>query len=359
MGFSKMDYCQFLLSSPVNHTLTYLAQHAPQWSHDTINRYLREEELTPRLLWENVRQVMEAGAGGYLLFDDSVLDKAFGPHIEMRRRQWSGNEHAVIGGIGLVSCVYVNQDTGEFWVIDYRLYDPDNDGKTKLDHVSEMLESARTRLLPQGQPQGQPLPFHTVLMDSWYATKDLMLQIDGWKKQEAGAGAGAGAGQKFYCPLKSNRRVDDSQGQRPYRAVSELEWSEQELKQGKVVKIHGFPKDYKVRLFQVVLSPQRTEYVVTNDKTQDSTHETRKVCAVRWKIEEYHRELKQLTGIQNCQCRKRRIQRNHIACALLVWARLKHIAYHSARTIYQVKNSLLHDYMVQQLKTPTIKMVLA
>jgi hypothetical protein len=228
MGFSKLDYCQFLLSSPVNHTLTYLAQHAPQWSHDTINRYLREEELTPRLLWENVRQVMEAGVGGSLLFDDSVLDKAFGPHIEMRRRQWSGNEHAVIGGIGLVSCVYVNEQSGEFWVIDYRLYDPDNDGKTKLDHVAEMLESARARLLPQGRP----LPFHTVLMDSWYATKGLMLQIDGWKKEEASAsasasaGADAGAGQKFYCPLKSNRRVDDSQGQRPYRAVSELEWSE-------------------------------------------------------------------------------------------------------------------------------------
>lgn len=351
MGFSKLDYCQFLLSSPVNHTLTYLAEHAPHWSHDAINRYLREDELTPRLLWENVREVMEAGSDGYLLFDDSVLDKAFGPHIEMRRRQWSGNEKAVVGGIGLVSCVYVNALTGEFWVTDYRLYDPDNDGKTKLDHVAEMLESARARLLPDGRA----LPFHTVLMDSWYATKDLMLQIDGWKKD----GSGSGFGQKFYCPLKSNRKVDDSRGERPYRAVCELEWTESELEQGKVLKIHGFPTDYKVRLFRVVLSSQRTEYVVTNDSTQDSTQGARKVCAVRWKIEEYHREIKQLTGIQSCQCRKRRIQRNHIACALLVWTRLKHLAYQSARTIYEVKSSLLHDYMVQQLKAPTIKMLLA
>lgn len=111
MGFSKLEYCQFLLSSPVNHTLTYLANHAPQWSHDRINRYLRNEELTPRLLWENVREVIQSGKGGYLLFDDTVLDKQFGPHIEMRRRQWSGNEKAVIGGIGLVSCVYVNEET--------------------------------------------------------------------------------------------------------------------------------------------------------------------------------------------------------------------------------------------------------
>ena len=56
---------------------------------------------------------------------------------------------------------------------------------------------------------------------------------------------------------------------------------------------------------------------------------------IRWKIEEFHRELKQLTGLEACQCRKARIQRNHIACALLVWARLKAIAYQSCQTIYR------------------------
>jgi hypothetical protein len=283
----------------------------------------------------------------------------------MRRRQWSGNEKAVIGGIGLVSCVYVNEETGQFWVIDYRLYDPDNDGKSKLDHVQEMLESARRRLLPDGRV----LPVHTVLMDSWYATRDLMLLIDGCKGVGAGAGvgvgvgagagAGAGAGQKFYCPLKSNRKVDDSRGERPYQAMSDLEWNEDELRRGKIIKIHGFPKDYTVRLFRVVLSSQRTEYVVTNDLTQDSTHGAQQACAVRWKIEEYHRELKQLTGIQSCQCRKRRIQRNHIACALLVWLRLKDLAYQTRCTIYQIKHGLLHDYLVQQLRKPAVKMVLA
>ena len=37
------------------------------------------------------------------------------------------------------------------------------------------------------------------------------------------------------------------------------------------------------------------------------------VCKIRWKIEEFHREIKQLTGIESCQCRKARLQRNHIA----------------------------------------------
>jgi len=31
----------------------------------------------------------------------------------------------------------------------------------------------------------------------------------------------------------------------------------------------------------------------------------------------------QITGIEACQCRRARIRRNHIGCAILVWVRLK------------------------------------
>jgi hypothetical protein len=64
-----------------------------------------------------------------------VIDKNFSNCIELVRRQYSGAEHRVIRGIGLISCVYVNVKTGQFWVIDYRIYDPDGDSKTKLDHL--------------------------------------------------------------------------------------------------------------------------------------------------------------------------------------------------------------------------------
>ena len=66
-----------------------------------------------------------------------------------------------------------------------------------------------------------------------------------------------------------------------------------------------------------------------------------------------------MTGIEYCQCRKARIQRNHIGCAILVWVRLKKVAQESARTIYQVKHDLLSDYMREQLRSPAIKMHLA
>jgi len=71
-----------------------------------------------------------------------------------------------------------------------------------------------------------------------------------------------------------------------------------------------------VKLFRVTVSTDRTDYIVTNDLSQNSTDEVQEANAVRWKVEEFHR-VKQLTGIEACQCRKARIQRNHIACAIL------------------------------------------
>lgn len=74
-----------------------------------------------------------------MVFDDTVIDKRYALEIETSRRQYSGNEHSVIQGIGLINCVYVNHEIRKFWVVDYRIYDPDTDGKTKIDPVIEML----------------------------------------------------------------------------------------------------------------------------------------------------------------------------------------------------------------------------
>jgi hypothetical protein len=336
MRFTKLNYCQYLLSSQINYTLTHLADHVETISHDLINRYLRREKLTPQLLWENVAPLIEAHVDGYLIFDDTVLSKKYGEDIELTRRQYSGNEHKVIRGIGLVNCVYVNPETNCFWVIDYRIYDPDGDGKTKIDHLLEML---------QGVAISKGLAFRTVLMDTWYASQKVMQAIDK-------------LGKIYYCPLKKNRLVDDSEGKEDYKSVESLSWTPNEVKSGKIIKIKTFPKFKKVKLFRVIVSTNKTEYVASNDRNQSTTSDVQKVCAIRWKVEEFHRELKQLTGIESCQCRKARIQRNHVACALLVWVRLKSLAYKNGQTIYQIKQKLLSTYLIEQLKRPDVSMLL-
>ena len=334
---SRLDYCQFLLSSQINYTLTYYADHQPGFSHDLINRQLSQDKMTPRLLWDNVRTEVVMSSNGFVLFDDTVLDKNYSHQIELVRRQWSGNTKSVIKGIGVVTCVYVNPELDCFWAIDYRLYAPDDDGKTKLDHVADMLMN----LVYQ-----KGLAFTTVLMDSWYASRKLMLGIER-------------LGKVYYCPLKANRLVDETDGLKRHGRIDQLSWAETDQQAGKLVHLKDFPKDHRLKLFRLVLSTQRTDYVVTNDKTQNSADEVLKVCVIRWKIEQFHRETKQVTGIERCQCRKARIQRNHIACAVLVWARLKQYALATHQTIYQAKYGLLSAYMIEQLRNPSIPMSLA
>lgn len=53
--------------------------------------------------------------------------------------------------------------------MDYRIYDPERDGKSKLDHVRDMLVNVVHR---------KQLPFRPVLMDPWYAARPLLLLIE-------------------------------------------------------------------------------------------------------------------------------------------------------------------------------------
>jgi hypothetical protein len=133
-----------------------------------------------------VKEVVEPDGNRYMIFDDSVLDKRYSQEIEMVRRQYSSNEHGILKGIGVVSCLYVNPKVQRLGVTDYRIFNPDVDGKTKIDHVKDMVQNLVYYKL---------LPFDTVLMDTWYAVNSFMLySLD-----------------KIYdCPLKRNRLVDDT-----------------------------------------------------------------------------------------------------------------------------------------------------
>jgi hypothetical protein len=319
----------------INHTLTYFADHTDDMSHDSANRYLISERFTGGIVWQNVRSEVIISNDGYVVFDDTVIDKSHSHKIELVRRQYSGNAHGLIKGIGVVNCVYVNPELNRYWIIDFRIYDPDGDGKSKLDHVMDMLDSI---------VRHKCLPFRAVLMDSWYAAKEVMLYIESLHRC-------------YYCPLKDNRQVvDEPDGKKKYQRVDSLVWSKDHAIKGKTIKIKDFPKCHTVKLFRVAVSSHRTDYVVTNDLSQDSTLGTQEACAWRWKIEQFHREAKQLTGVEKCQCRTARIQRNHIACAYLVWARLAQIAEQVGKTLYSLKHGLLDEFIRQQLKSPTLSM---
>jgi hypothetical protein len=166
--------------------------------------------------------------GHFVLFDDVVLDKRHSREARLVRRQWSGNEKRVIYGIGVVTCVYVNPETEQFWVIDFRVYDPEGDDQSKIEHMLEMLDNVLYR---------KKLSFTTVLIDSWYASMQVIKHIQSLEKL-------------YYCPIKTNRHVDDSDGERKHQRVDKLQWTEKEQKEGKTIHLKKMPKGHRMRLFR-------------------------------------------------------------------------------------------------------------
>lgn len=333
MSVTAQMYGQFLINTPLNVTGTYFADTAGSFSHDQVTRFLASSKLTSRIVRDKALADIPLSAHGFVLFDDTVIDKSFSRKIEMARTQYSGNAHGIVRGIGVVTCVYYNPDIDRFYALDYRIFDPERDGQSKLGHVWDMLDGLAAKNVAYGY----------VLMDSWYAVKELMVHIDD-------------LGKIYYCPVKANRLVDDtgnpSGGKAAYQAVSKLEWDQIALDQGKLVKVKGFPGSTKVKLFCVQVSTNRTDYVVTNDLTQGSADGVRKASAIRWKIEEFHRELKQTTGLEQCQARNQRSQRNHINLCMQAWMIMKTAARAADVTIYEQKNKPLRDYVTARWREP-------
>ena len=327
---TKKQYVEYLISTPKNCTCTYLAEHLEEVSHDVVNDFLRQKRFMPREVWKLVKDRIEDSKEACLIVDDSVQDKRYSRFIELVRAQYSGNEHRVIKGIGVVNLVHSGGKEEDFYPIDYRVYAPDVDGKTKNDHFQEMFVNA----VDQKQIQAR-----TILFDGWYASAENLKLIHRRKRT-------------FFTTLKSNRLVSLSKEQ-GYLHLEELEWTADRLAYGVVVKLKEVP--FHVRLFKLVAPDGDIDWVITNDLDETVTAQVAEESSdVRWQVEELHRGLKQLTGTERCQCRAARAQRNHLACCYHAWVSLKVKANELGHTMYALRESLFSHYLRAELQHPHI-----
>jgi hypothetical protein len=327
---TKKQYVEYLISTPKNCTCTYLAEHLEEVSHDVVTDFLRQKRFMPREVWKLVKDRIEDHKEACLIVDDSVQDKRYSRFIELVRAQYSGNEHRVIKGIGVVNLVHSGGKEEDFYPIDYRVYAPDVDGKTKNDHFQEMFVNA----VDQKQIQAR-----TILFDGWYASAENLKLIHRRKRT-------------FFTTLKSNRLVSLSKEQ-GYLHLEELEWTADRLAHGVVVKLKEVP--FHVRLFKLVAPDGDIDWVITNDLDETVTAQVAEESSdVRWQVEELHRGLKQLTGTERCQCRAARAQRNHLACCYHAWVSLKVKANELGHTMYALRESLFSHYLRAELQHPHI-----
>lgn len=280
---TKGLYQAFLQASSVRYSGLALSEVSPfDISHDSISRWLSQKELRPHDVWQKAQAHIDKQEPCLLIADDTVLDKQHSSHIELVQYQYSGNEHEVIPGIGLVNMLWYGLEREEAIPVDYRIYDKTTDGKTKNMHFCDMLKLAKSRGL---KPDA-------VVMDTWYSSlKNLKtVRNHGWI---------------WVTPLRKNRKVNKDE------TLEKVDIPDE----GREVHLRGYGW---ITVFKFVAKNGRIDYVGTN-KENPSREEIKDIIAARWSIEVYHRELKQTCGIERCQARHGRSQRNHIYMAIMAW----------------------------------------
>jgi len=281
---TAVQFIDFLIATPAQATATEAQRTQPETSdpaaHDAYTRLLHRLEPDSETLWNEVQPDV-CRTAGVLVLDDSVLDKPYARKMDLVHHMWSGKHHRVVKGIDLLTLLWTDGD--RHLPCDYRIYDKPNDGLSKNDHFGHLLQVAHDRgFTPE-----------CVLFDGWYSSLENLkrLQTLGWP---------------WLTRLKSNRRVNpDRTG---LRAVSVCDIAAT----GTVVHLEGYGL---IKVFRIVAKDGTTEHWATSDLDMDELERLR-LADASWRIEEYHRGLKQVTNVERCQCRKAIAQRGHIGLAL-------------------------------------------
>lgn len=320
---NKELYCQFLIAAQGRYSVVGLAElFSNKPAHDAFTRWLDTVKLKPRIIWEYAQKMVNLNSG-YLIIDDSVLDKWYSKKIEPVYKQYSGNHHQIVNGIGVINLLWnehKNPEQAEHIPIDLRVYDIKRDGKTKNEHCHEMLESAFLK---------KKFNNVIVLMDSAYSDLKTLKKIRDYKWH-------------FIAGLKSNRQV--SLNPHEFKSVADVANSS-----GIECHLRGYGF---IKVIKTVFNKD-VKYLATNNLSL-SDEVIKEVSNHRWIIEEVHRGEKQTTGIENCQFRNQRAQRNHILCSTLAFLAIEKHRLEFGCSWYESKNRVIADALKQYLDKPFI-----
>jgi hypothetical protein len=261
-------YTNFLIGNRNRYSGVELSKVSPNnMAHDAVTRWLSSSNYTPSDLWRHVQSLVNLREG-YLVGDDSLLNKQCSRKNELAKKQYSGDEHRLVNGICLVNLLWT--DKGEYIPVDYRIYQKESDHKTKNDHLQDMLKRAKTR--------GFEPKF--VLLDSWYSSVENLKLITrrlNWQ---------------FICNLKFNHKVSLQKG--VYVSIADLGLAEKQVRKVWLSE-YGY-----VLVCKLVAKDGSITYLCTSNLALIDYDDFISNFHHRWKIEEFHRGLKQTTGIEKC-----------------------------------------------------------
>jgi Transposase DDE domain len=280
-------------------------------SHDSVNRFLLREAYRPEDLYNEAKKLVNLVVGT-LNVDDTTLDKPYSEKMELVGYFWSGKHHRAVKGLSLVTLYY-------------RVYDK-AENKSKNDYFQDMV----------AQVLGWGLRPDFTTGDSWYSCEKNLKTVKNH-------------GMGFLFAVESNRTVSIEKG--TWVQVQQCDIPEE----GRIVWLRDFGQ---VKLFRTRLKDQLRHYAVflpnadTYSTFQQAQFQT--LHDRHWRIEQYHREIKQVCNIERFQVRGKVPILNHIFASLCSFVYLRQMQmtdfiknpYHWKRNLYtDAISAFIHNFI--------------
>lgn len=282
-------------------------------SHDKAPRFLSSEDFTPSGLWELIKSTVREiqSEEGVIIIDDTIEEKPITDENEIICWHYDHSKGGSVKGVNIISAMYYSNGfripvTFDLvrktkTVIDKKT----KKEKTKNEHYREMLKVCVKN----------NIKFKYVLNDVWYASSENMMLVKEELKKDV------------IMPIKTNRKIALSEKDKlsgNYVTVSTLE-----LKETTQQKIYLEGVSFPLLLIrQVFKNADETEgvlYLVSSDLTL--THgQITAIYHKRWKVEEYHKSLKQHTCLCKSPTKRVRTQSNHIFASIYSFFKLEYLS---------------------------------
>jgi len=323
-------YTDYLISSTRQTSSTGLSRIlGNSLSHDKFTRFLSGRDYGSKELWGLVKSTIREieVEDGIVVFDDSISEKPFTDESELVCWHYDHSKGRSVKGINLLTGLYVGRDDVSLPVcydlISKDLLDCKGKRSSSVSKNGRMLKCLK-------QTIDNGVKFKWVITDVWFASADNMKFIKG-------------EGKDFIMPLKSNRKVA---------------LSDKDREQGKYVPIEslrlepGIRKEVYMEKIPFPVTLIKEEYVNKDNSTgvlylacSDLTATYQQIITLyqkRWKVEEYHKSLKQNASLASSPTRTVRTQSNHLFMSLVGYCKLE---------LFRVRKGLNHFALKAKLYT--------
>ena len=336
MPCSLDTYTDYLLCSTGQTSATGLARlHDGAVGHDQVTRFLASTELTGKQLWQQAKPLVRqaeaqrpADEFAVLIVDDSILEKAHTDANELICTHWDHCQNAYVRGLNFVTLLYhapgLAVPIGAELV---RKTEPVTDPKTqKKKKVSKLTKNELLRqMLRVAQPQ---VAYRYLLADSWYAAAENLREV-------------RRLGHHFVFALKASRTVALSGAARKagrFQGLELLDWPD---KQPLRAYLRGFEEAVALvrQVFTNKDGSRGVLYLVSSDLDLDEAQITT-IYQRRWKVEEYHKSLKQNASMGKSPTKTVATQATHFFAAMLAYIKLERLKIAHAVGHFRLKAQL-------------------